>query len=78
MEKNFSDFSVSDVQRLAGSDAGQQLLTLLRQDHAQAANAAKKSIAGGDYSGLQAQLADIMDDPRAKALLRQLWEEYHG
>ena len=78
MEKNFSDFSVTDVQRLAQSDAGQELLTLLQKDHASATDAAKESAANGNYGKLQAQLADIMEDPRAKALLRQLWEDYHG
>ena len=78
MEKNFSQFSASDAQKMANSDAGQQLLTLLQQDHAASANAVQQSAAAGDYTQLNKQLSNIMEDPRAKALLRQLWEDYHG
>ena len=76
MEQKFTDFSPKEAARLAQSPAAQQLMDLLRQrpDAQEAAASAKN----GDLEQAKSSLSSIMADPQAKALLRQLWEEYHG
>lgn len=76
MEKKFTDFSLNEAARLAESDAGQRLLDLMKQnpDTKTAAASAK----AGDMEQAKQALQSFMADPQAKALLRQLWEEYHG
>lgn len=78
MEKNFSNFSMEDVMRLANTDAGRQLMALLQEDHARAANDAVSSARTGDMEKARQALAVFLSDPRAKALLRQLQEDHHG
>ena len=76
MEKKFTDFSFDEATRLASTSTGQQLLDLLQQNpDAQRAAASAKS---GDLEETRTALSGIMRDPMAQALLRQLWEEYHG
>ena len=76
MEKKFTDFSLDKAARLAESDAGQRLMDLMKQnpDSKSAAESAK----AGDIEQAKQALQSFMADPQAKALLRQLWEEYHG
>lgn len=76
MEKKFTDFSLDEASRLASSTTGQQLLDLLKQSpDGQNAAAAAQS---GDLEQTKRALSGIMNSPHAQALLRQLWEEYHG
>ena len=76
MEKKFTDFSFDEASRLASSTTGQQLLELLKQNpDGQSAAAAAQS---GDMEQTKKALAGIMNSLHAQALLRQLWEEYHG
>ena len=72
MQKNSQNFSMQEALRLARSDAGQQLLALLKQtDGAQLQQAMDKASAG-DYSGMRSALSAFLDSPEAKALLKQL------
>ena len=76
MEKKFTDFSPQDAQKLAQTPAAQQLMALFQQqpDAKNVASSAQK----GDLEQARKGLQAFMDNPQTKALLRQLWEEYHG
>lgn len=76
MEKKFTDFSLEEAAKLAQSPAAQQLMELFRQrpDAKKVVNQAKS----GDLQQAKSSIDSFMTDPQAKALLRQLWEEYHG
>ena len=76
MEKKFTDFSLEEASRLASSATGQKLIGLMQQ-HPGAQNAAA-SAQSGDMEQAKQALQSFMSNPQAKALLRQLWEEYHG
>lgn len=76
MEKKFTDFSLEEASRLASSAAGQQLIDLLKQDPG-TKNAAE-SAKVGDLEQTRHALEGFIANPQARALLRQLWEEYHG
>jgi DNA polymerase IIIc chi subunit len=76
MEKKFTDFSPHDAQKLAQTPAAQQLIALFQQQPE--ANRVASSAQKGDLEQARKGLQDFMDNPQTKALLRQLWEEYHG
>ena len=72
MQKNSQNFSMQDAMRLARSDAGQQLLQLLRQSDGDALRKAADLAAAGDYRKASASLSALLDSPEVKALLKQL------
>ena len=72
MEKNNGNFSMEDIKRLAGSDAGRQLMAMLAANHGDAARAVHSSMASGDAEQAKKALAAFLADPKAQALLRQL------
>lgn len=76
MEKKFTDFSPEEAAKLAQTSAAKQLMALFQQqpDAKSVASSARK----GDIAQAQKGLQEFMENPQAKALLRQLWEEYHG
>lgn len=76
MEKKFSNFSLDEAARLAKTPVGQQLIGRMQSD--QQVQAARESAEAGDAERVKQALGALMDDPQTKALLRQLWEEYHG
>ena len=78
MEKKFHEFSILEAMRLAQSDAGQQLLQLLKKNHGQAAQTAMDSAQNGDLLRAKQALQNFLSDPQAQALLRQLKEGNHG
>ena len=72
MQKNSQNFSMHDAMRLAKSDAGQQLLKLLRQSDGETLQHAADLAAAGDYRQASASLAALLDSPDVQALLKQL------
>ena len=76
MDKKFTDFSFEEANRMATSHTAKQLMELMQ--HNQSAKEAAASAQSGDISGAKKALEGFMTDPQAKALLRQLWEDYHG
>jgi hypothetical protein len=76
MDKKFTDFSFEEANRMASSHTAKQLMELMQ--HNQSAKEAAASAQSGDISGAKKALEGFMTDPQAKALLRQLWEDYHG
>lgn len=72
MEKNFQDISLQEVQKLANSPAGRQLMALLQQnDSKQLALAADKMMAG-DTGQAKQLLQPLLDSPEIAQLLKQL------
>ncbi len=78
MQKKMDDFSMQEAKRLAQSDAGQQLLALLRGSHGEAVRAAMDSAKAGDMSQAQQALSALLSDPQARSLIKRLQEERHG
>ena len=78
MEKKYDGFSMQEAMRLAQSDAGQQLLQLLRSNHSDAARSAIEKAQDGDIAQAKQALQAFLSDPQAQALLQQLKEDNHG
>lgn len=78
MEKKYEDFSIQEAMRLAQSDAGQQLLQMLRSQHSDAACTALERAKDGDIQQAKQALQAFLSDPKAQALLQQLKEAPHG
>jgi hypothetical protein len=76
MEKKFTDFSPEEAAKLAQTPAAKQLMALFQQqpDAQSVASSARR----GDMAKARQGLRQFMENPQTKALLRQLWEEYHG
>ncbi len=77
MEKNFNNFSVQEAMKLANSEAGQQLLALLRQENGQQLEQAMANAAAGDYTQAKKSIAAMLSNPQARALLDQLGRSNH-
>ena len=78
MLKKSDNFSMEDGLRLANSDAGQQLLTLLKQEHGTTLQRAMEQINTGNYDEVKKTLGSVFASPEAQALLRQLGGSNHG
>ena len=72
MQKNSQNFSMQDAVRLAGTDAGQQLLRHLQQTQGDALQKAAAMAAAGDFRRAGASLAPLLDSLEVRALLQQL------
>ena len=78
MEKKYDGFSMQEAMHLAQSDAGQQLLQLLRSNHGDAARSALEKAQSGDIAQAKQALQAFLADPQAQELLRRLKEGQHG
>lgn len=78
MEKKYDGFSMQEAMRMAQSDAGQQLLHILQQNHSNAAKVALDRAKAGDMQQAQQALQAFLADPQTQALLRKLKEDPHG
>lgn len=78
MLKKSNNFPMEDGLRLANSDAGQQLLELLKQKHGTTLQQAMDQVNAGDYDQVQKTLGSVLSSPEAQALLRQLGGSNHG
>ena len=72
MQKNSQNFSMQDALRLARSDAGQQLFSLLKESDGKALQQAAALAATGDYRQAGNALSKLLEDPQIQALLKQL------
>lgn len=77
MQKNNGNFSKEDIQKLAQSDAGKQLMALLQSQHSATAEAVRSSARAGDMEQAKKALSALLNDPTAQRLLRQLEEQQH-
>ena len=78
MLKKSHNFSMEEGLRLANSDAGQQLLALLKQEHGTTLERAMEQFNTGAYDEVQKTLGSILSSPEAQALLHQLGGNGHG
>lgn len=72
MQKKSQDFSMEEVMQLAKSPAGQQLLAMLQQADAEKVQQAAAQAAQGDYAAAAKIAKQLLSDPEAQALMRQL------
>jgi len=72
MAQNNHQFSIEDAKRLAQTEAGQKLLSLLQTQNAPQFQTAMQQASAGDYSQLKQTLSSLMASPEARALLKQL------
>lgn len=72
MQKNSENFSIQDAMRLAGTPAGQKLLSLLRQGDTAKLQQAAQLAYDGDPAQAQQILQGFLNDPEIRQLLSQL------
>lgn len=72
MQKNFQDFSMDEVMRLAKSPAGQQLLAMLKQGDSAKLEQALQQAKTGDYSQAGQTLNTMLSSPEAQKLIKEL------
>lgn len=78
MMKNSDNFSMQEALRLAQSDTGQQLLSLLKARDDNALRQAMEQAAAGDYRNMLQTMSALLADPNARQLLEQLRREKNG
>lgn len=78
MQKKTDDFSMQEAMRLANSDLGKQLIALFQEQHGAQYQNVMNSARTGDLEQAKRSLAAFMDDPKTKALLKQLQEGQNG
>ncbi len=74
MEKNYNDFNIREARRFANSDAGKQLMALLKDQHGGQMQAVMDNVKSGNIEQAMQSLATFMEDPKTKMLLKQLQE----
>lgn len=72
MAQNNQQFSMEDAKRLAQTEAGQKLLSLLQAQNAPQLQTAMQQASAGDYDQLKQTLSSLIASPEARALLKQL------
>lgn len=72
MQKNFQDFSMEEVMRLAKSPAGQQLLAMLQQGDSAKLEQAVQQAKTGDYTQAGQTLNGLLSSPEAQKLMKEL------
>ena len=72
MAQNNHHFSMDEARRLAQTEAGQKLLTLLQSQNSPQLQSAMQQAATGNYAQLQKTLGAFVASPEAQALLKQL------
>ena len=77
MSQNFDNLSMEDARRLAQTEAGQKLLSLLQSQNPCQLRSAMKQASSGDYEQLKKTLGAFMASPEAQALLKQLEKPSH-
>lgn len=73
-----NQFSPQDIKAMLQSQAGQQLIAILHQQDPDALAQASRMASSGDYAGVRAAFASLMQDPNIQTLLRQLGGGQNG
>ena len=68
----FSDFSIQDAAKIAQSDAGQQLLSLLQSTQGSTLQSAMDQAAAGNYDQLRKTVQEMMRSKQAQDLLSKM------
>lgn len=77
MEQN-GNFSLDDARRIAESETGQQLMSVLRRNNGEQLKAAMAQASAGDYAQVQKTLSSALASPEIRELLKQLGGQYGG
>ncbi len=75
MQKDFSNISREELQKISQSDTAQQLQSLLNARHADTLETIRTA---QDPQTMQQALSSLLEDPGTAQLLRQLQERLHG
>ena len=78
MDKKSPDFSFQDAMRLAQSDAGQQLQSLLQQTNPDLLTTAQAQAADGNYDQLKKTLSKLLASEDVRQLLRKMRGNSNG
>ena len=78
MQEPIKNLSPGDVMQLAKSDAGQQLLALLKQQKSDTLKQAMDQAAEGNYEDMKKTLSAFMASGQAQELLKQLRGQING
>lgn len=65
-------FSMQEAMRLAQSDAGKQLLSLLQKTQGDKLQEAMDQAAAGDYEQVKKTMSSLLSSPEAQALVKKL------
>ena len=63
---------VQEAMKLAQSDAGRQLYTLLQRTQGQQFEAAMEQASSGNYDAVKKALDSMLSDPQARELLKKM------
>ena len=77
MAQNNQHFSIEDAKRIAGTEACQKLLSLLKSQDPQRLQAAMKQATSGDFEQLKQTLGAFVASPEAQSLLKQMENRSH-
>lgn len=78
MQKKSEDFSMQDALRLAKSEAGQQLLALLKRTDGDALQKAMEQASSGGYAQAAQTLSKAFSSPEIRAAMQKLEEKKNG
>lgn len=81
MEKKnevFGNFDIQQAMRLANSDTGRQLLTLLQATQGDALQGAMDQAAAGNYDQLKKTVQQLLSNDQARQLVEKMGSDNHG
>ena len=78
MKGNFDDRTIQEAMRLANSEAGQQLLAMMKSSDPQTLQKAASQAASGNYEQLKQTMSAFLSSPEARSLLEQLGRQQNG
>jgi putative lipoic acid-binding regulatory protein len=78
MKKNSENISIDEAMRLANSEAGQKLISLLKKQNPEQLQKAVKEASGGNYQQASNLLSGALSSQEVQALLEQLRGQSHG
>ena len=78
MNQKGSHFSNEDLMRLINSEAGQQLISMIRSQNDPNIQKAAMEAAKGNYDGAARTLSSALDSQQLRTILEQLRGQIHG
>lgn len=78
MSGNNRDIPIQEAMRLANSEAGKELLSLLQQTNSAQLQQAMRQASEGNYAALQQTMQTLLSTEQAQALVRKLEGRTHG
>ena len=75
MQKDFSNFSMKDMAKLANSPEGQKLIALLQQSDTSSLQNAVDQAKSGNYEQAKQILTPLLSSPEIQKIIQQLGEK---